>query len=626
MSTAPIIGTYNDGYIAELYEQFRRDPATVDESWRQYFRFAEQLAGTPSSAPPTDAELLRKVAGAAGLVSAIQRYGHMCVQIDPLGTPPVGAAEMKPEFHGVTDADLRQIPAQALGGTSGTAADFVERMRQLWCGAIGFEYDHLEEDKEREWFRQTIESQRLTAPLSDEEKRALLRRMTEVDGLERFLGLAFVNVKRFSIEGVDALVPMIDEAIARAAQGGTREVVIGMAHRGRLNVLAHVMGKPYERLFQEFLGKHHQTNSASGTGDVKYHLGYRGERELADGTTVALELVPNPSHLEFVNPVLTGVARAKQRGPDGRRDESRVVPIVVHGDASFPGEGVVAETLNLSLLRGYRVGGTFHIIANNQVGFTTDPIDARSTHYASDLAKGFEFPVLHVNADDPEACLLAVRVAIEYRRQFRKDVLIDLVGYRRHGHNEADQPGFTQPKLYDLIKAHPSPREVFGARLVREGVMSEDEVKAIDKEIADGLTGIFTEVKEADQQAHPTGEFEAQPAPSVETAVRAESLVSLNEQLLQWPTSFKLHPTIQRTLPRRREALQNGGIDWGHAEALAFASLLVEGVGIRITGQDVERGTFSHRQAVLHDVATGETCHRRRRCSRCTTARSRKRR
>ncbi|MEX2155153.1 MAG: 2-oxoglutarate dehydrogenase E1 component, partial [Gemmatimonadaceae bacterium] len=255
----------------------------------------------------------------------------------------------------------------------------------------------------------------------------------------------------------------------------------------------------------------------------------------------------------------------------------------------------------------YRVGGTFHILANNQVGFTTDPIDARSTHYSSDLAKGFEVPVLHVNADDPEACMLAVRVAIDYRQQFKKDVLIDLVGYRRHGHNEADQPSFTQPKLYNLIKAHPSPREVFGARLVREGVVSEDDVRAIDKEIAEALTAIFTEVKEADREAHPTGEFEAMTVAPTETAVRAETLVALNEQLLQWPSSFKLHPTIQRTLPRRRDALQAGGIDWGHGEALAFASLLVEGIGIRVTGQDVERGTFSHRQAVLHDVVTGET-------------------
>jgi 2-oxoglutarate dehydrogenase E1 component len=605
MST-PVTSVFNDAYIAEQFERYRRDPNSVDENWRQYFRFAEQLGGGGQEAgSPADASLLRKVAAAAGLVSAIQRYGHLCVQTDPLGSPPIGAAEMTPEFHGITEADLRQVPAAALGGSAGTALDVIEHLRSLYCTRIGFEFDHLEEEKEREWFRQTIESERPV--LARDEKLALLRRLTQVDGLERFLGLAFVNVKRFSIEGVDALVPVIDEAIARGAEAGARNIVIGMAHRGRLNVLSHVMGKPYHRLFQEFLGKHHQTNSASGTGDVKYHLGYRGTTTVADGTVVDLELVPNPSHLEFVNPVMIGVARARQRSPGGPRDEARVLPIVVHGDASFPGEGIVSETMNLSLLRGYRVGGSLHIIANNQVGFTTDPPDARSTYYASDPAKGFEVPVMHVNADDAEACIIATRIAVAYRQQFKKDVLIDLVGYRRHGHNEADQPAFTQPKLYDVIKSHPSPREVYGARLVQEGVLTQDDVKAMDKEIAEELTQIFTEVKEADTQAHPTGEFEAPRAVSVDTAVRAETLVALNEQLLQWPTSFKLHPTIQRTLPRRRDALQNAGIDWGHAEALAFASLLVEGTGVRISGQDVERGTFSHRQAVLHDVSTGET-------------------
>ena len=606
--SSPVTSVFNDALIADTYEQYRRDPNSVDQSWRDYFRFAEQLGGIATGAAGTvaDAALLRKVAGAAGLVSAIQRYGHLCVQIDPLGSAPIGAAELSPEFHGISEADLQHVPAAALGGSSGTAADVVSRMREFYCTRIGFEFDHLEEEKEREWFRQTIESQQLTSGLTNDEKRALLRRLTEVDGLERFLGLAFVNVKRFSIEGVDALVPVIDEAIARGADFGARAAVIGMAHRGRLNVLSHVMGKPYERLFQEFLGKHHQTNSASGTGDVKYHLGYKSRRTLAGGSEVDLELVPNPSHLEFVNPVLMGVARARQR-TTSERDESRVLPIVVHGDASFPGEGVVAETMNMSLLRGYRVGGSVHIIANNQVGFTTDPIDARSTYYASDPAKGFEVPVMHVNADDAEACIIATRIAVAYRQQFKKDVLIDLVGYRRHGHNEADQPAFTQPKLYDVIKSHPSPREVYGARLIREGVVTEDEVKTIDTEFAKMLTQIFTQVKEADTQSHPTGEFEAPRATAVDTTVRAETLVALNEQLLQWPTSFKLHPTIQRTLPRRRDALQGGGIDWGHAEALAFASLLVEGVGVRISGQDAERGTFSHRQAVLHDVSTGET-------------------
>ena len=615
MSSLPVTSAFNDGYIAELYDAYRRDPSSVEESWRQFFRFAESLAGT--TAPSAiDESLLRKVAGAAALIGAIQRYGHLAVQLDPLGAPPLGAAELKPEFHGITESDLTEIPATALADAhtstqlTGTAADVVQHLRDLYCGTIGFEFDHLEEEAERDWFRRAIEERHVTAPLTADEKRHVLERLTEVDGFERFLGLAFVNVKRFSIEGVDALVPMIDEAIDRGARAGARSVVIGMAHRGRLNVLTHILNKPVQSLFEEFLGHHGDTNSASGSGDVKYHLGYRSERHIDDVGTVELELAPNPSHLEFVNPVLTGAARAKQRvdgGAPGEREESKVLPILIHGDAAFPGEGVVSETLNLAMLEGYRVGGTLHVIANNQVGFTTDPPQSRSTYYSSDLAKGFEIPVVHVNADDAEACVQAVRLAIAYRQRFHKDFLIDVVGYRRHGHNEADQPAFTQPKLYELIKTHPSPREVWGARLVRERVVSEDDVQAIDRNVADRLEHIFSETKNADTDEYPvTRPAEPKPTEVKETAVRAEQLVALNEQLLIWPSTFKLHPTLQRTLPRRRDAIHNGGIDWGHAEALAFASLLADGFNVRLTGQDTERGTFSHRQAVLHDANTGE--------------------
>jgi 2-oxoglutarate dehydrogenase E1 component len=614
MSSLPITSTFNDGYIAEQYDAFRRDPASVDESWRQFFRFAESLGGQGGV---VDEVYLRKVAGASALLGAIERYGHLAVQLDPLGTPPLGAAELKPEFHGISEADLHDIPAGALAGThpsspvSGTAADVVESRRSLYCSTIGYEFDHLEDEAERDWFRHAIEERRITAPLTSDEKRWVLERLTEVDGFERFLGLAFVNVKRFSIEGVDALVPMMDEAIARGAHAGARSVVIAMAHRGRLNVLTHILGKPPQSLFEEFLGHHGDTNSASGTGDVKYHLGYRSERHIDDVGVVELELAPNPSHLEFVNPVLEGMARAKQRvsgGAPNERDEARVLPIVVHGDAAFPGEGVVSETLNLSLLAGYRVGGTLHIIANNQVGFTTDPAQGRSTYYSSDLAKGFEIPVVHVNADDAEACIQVVRLAIAYRQRFHKDFVIDLVGYRRHGHNEADQPSFTQPKLYEAIKTHGSPREVWASRLVREQIVSEEDVQALDRALADRLEKIFSETKNADTDEYPVQtRRESAPQSPPETAVRSEQLVSLNEQLLQWPSTFKLHPTLQRTLPRRRDAIHSGGIDWGHAEALAFASLLLEGVNVRLTGQDAERGTFSHRQAVLHDATTGET-------------------
>jgi 2-oxoglutarate dehydrogenase E1 component len=615
MSSLPITSVFNDGYIAQAYEAYRRDPAAVDESWRQFFRFAEQLSGTAGERGASvgiDASLLRKAAAAAELLGAIQRYGHLAVQLDPLGTAPAGAAELKVEFHGITEADLRQLPASALGDdNAGTAADVVQHMRDLYCGALAYEFEHLGEEAEREWIRATIASGAATVALTADEKKALLQRLTEVDGLERFLGRAYVSVKRFSIEGVDALVPMLDEAIVRGAHAGARQMVIGMAHRGRLNVLTHVMGKPYRALLEEFEGRHPATNAESDTGDVKYHKGYRGTRDVPGAGPVALELVPNPSHLEVVNPVVAGVARARQRvagGAPNARDESAVLPVVVHGDASFPGEGVVPETLNLSLLRGYRVGGTLHIIANNQVGFTTDPIDARSTHYASDLAKGFDIPIVHVNADDAEACIQAVRLGIAYRQRFGKDFVIDVVGYRRHGHNEADQPAFTQPMMYKVVADHPTPREVFGARLVRERIVSEADVQAADKALNDQLNAIYQEMKKSGA-ADTHGEAQSPSAASaaVDTAVRAEKLVALNEQLLSWPSTFTLHPTMARTLPKRRDAISSGGIDWGHAESLALGSLLTDGVNVRITGQDAERGTFSHRQAVLHDVNTGET-------------------
>ena len=609
-SFPPTTTVFNDGYIAETYEAYRRDPSSVDESWRQFFRTAESLAGiTGGVGTAGDPSLLRKAAGAAALIDAIRHYGHLAVQLDPLGSKPPGAAELTPEFHGITEQELPDVPASALGYQSGTAADVVRALREVYCGKIGLEFVHLEEEDERLWFRRTMEEGVLTQPLSADEKLAVLRRLTEVDGLERFLQRAYLGYKRFSIEGTDVLVPMIDEAIARASESGTRQVVMGMAHRGRLNVLTHVMGMSYVEMFGEFEGRQGETSADSSTGDVKYHLGYENERKVG-ATSIKLELAPNPSHLEVVNPVMSGMARAYQRvagAPEGR-DERLVLPICIHGDAAFPGEGVVPETFNLSRLRGYRVGGTLHLIVNNQVGFTTDPIDARSTHYASDPAKGFEVPVLHVNADDADACITAVRLAVAYRDKFAKDVLIDLVGYRRWGHNETDEPAFTQPKLYELVKKHPTPRQVWGARLVAEGIASDAEVAAIDKEFADKVAAVYHEMKDAPESAS-NGQRPAPtpPAPDPATAVRADSLESINTRLLEWPQGFKVHPRLAKTLERRREALHSGAIDWGHAEALAFGSVLLDGINVRITGQDAERGTFAHRHAVVHDVETGAT-------------------
>jgi len=563
---------------------------------------------------PLDHALLKKVAGAASLVDSIRALGHLAARIDPLGDRPSGTPELTVEFHGITESDLQLIPGNVLRSTEPTAADAVDRLRKLYSSNIGFEFDHLGQASEREWLREQIESGKLHEPLTPDEKKAVLRRLTEVDGLERFIGRVYQGYKRFSIEGTDMLVPILDAAIEGAAIAGARELTIAMAHRGRINVLAHIVGKPYRTIFGEFEGKHAADNAESETGDVKYHLGATGRRTVGD-REVVVSLIPNPSHLEFANPVLQGIARARQAilAGDGERDESAVVPVCIHGDAAFPGEGVVAETFNLSRLGGYRVGGTLHIIVNNQVGFTTNPIDARSTHYASDLAKGFEVPIVHVNADDPGACIRVMRLGVEYRAKFGKDFLIDLVGYRRHGHNETDEPSFTQPAMYQQIRAHPTAREVWGEWLVSEGVLSDEDVQALDTEIATKFERIQLDTSADDGEGTAAGEIVegATPAgavPESREKPRSDQLVALNEQMLSWPKSFKLNGRLAKTLGRRRDAIgEAGGIDWGHAEALAFASLLVDGVSVRLTGQDVERGTFSHRQSVLHDADTGET-------------------
>ena len=614
MSSEPITSVFNDGYIAEAYESFRRDPSSVDESWRQFFRFAESLSGIAgvSSAGPADADLLRKVAGAASLADSIRAYGHLLAETDPLGNRPPGTPELTVEFHGLTEADLRSIPGAALRSSEPTALDVVNRLRSLYSGNIGFEFDHLGGAKEREWLREQIESGRLHEPLSPDEKKAVLRRLTEVDGLERFLGRVYQGYKRFSIEGTDMMVPMLDSLIESAAAAGAKEVSIAMAHRGRINVLAHILAKPYKTIFGEFEGKHAATNAESETGDVKYHLGFTSSKKVGDGE-VTVSLIPNPSHLEFANPVLQGVARARQSlmSDDGDRDEAVVVPVMIHGDAAFPGEGVVAETFNMSRLRGYRVGGTLHIIANNQVGFTTDPSDGRSTHYSSDLAKGFEVPIVHVNAEDANTCIRVIQLGVEYRAKFGKDFLVDLIGYRRHGHNETDEPAFTQPAMYTQIRLHPSPREVWGQRLVEEGIITADELKTLDTEYASRLEQIQSGASARDGEVSTEGEaIRPQPPTSGDSveAPRADKLVALNEQLLAWPPTIKPSSKLVKTLRRRREAVGDaGGIDWGHAEALAFASVLSEGYSVRMSGQDIERGTFSHRQAVLHDAETGET-------------------
>jgi 2-oxoglutarate decarboxylase len=577
---------------------------------------APTASSTQHPAPSTSvsADMLVNVAAAMGLVKAHRTHGHLAAQLDPLGSTPVGDPALEPASIGLTTDVMRSIPTSVLRTSvpGATLADALPRLRETYCGTIAYEVEHISSHAERVWLREAIESGRYRAPLAADARRALLQRLTEVETFEKFLHKAYLGQKRFSIEGVDMLVPMLDLASDLAAEQGAREVVVGMAHRGRLNVLVHNVGRPYESIFAKFEGsKHHPEDPDAGTGDVKYHLGAEGTHRTPAGKTIDLSLSPNPSHLEFVGPVVDGRARAKQtsrKGATAQVDTTAAVPIVIHGDAAFAGQGVVAETLNLGSLPGYNTGGTLHLITNNQIGFTTDISDSRSTRYASDLAKGFDIPIVHVNADDPEACLSAVRLAMAYRAQFHGDVLIDLVGYRRHGHNEGDEPTYTQPLMYERIKGLPTVRTKYAAQLVTAGVVSQADADGQAEAQYQKLVGLQQAMKAA--VAQPT--VPAVPAgvqggvTNVETALSAELLTALNEELLAWPAGFTVHPKLVKQLERRRQVLgPEGGIDYGHAEALAFGSLLLEGVPVRLTGQDSERGTFSHRHLVLSDAKTG---------------------
>ncbi|MGH7612889.1 MAG: multifunctional oxoglutarate decarboxylase/oxoglutarate dehydrogenase thiamine pyrophosphate-binding subunit/dihydrolipoyllysine-residue succinyltransferase subunit [Gemmatimonadales bacterium] len=571
----------------------------------------------PGATEALSVEDFKHVAAAMGLVKAHRHFGHMAARLDPLGSTPPGDPALELGPLGLTPEVMARIPAEVLRiyVPGATLADAHPNLHATYCGTIAYEVEHIASHEQRVWLRQVIESGLHRRPLTLEERRALLHRLTAVETLERFLHKTYLGQKRFSIEGLDALVPMLDLTIELAGSGGAREVVIGMAHRGRLNVLAHVVNLPYETIFAEFEGGRHVEGTLTpegGTGDVKYHHGAEGTYQTAAGKAVTVTLAPNPSHLEAVNPVVEGRARAEQttrRGQEALHDGTVALPVLIHGDAAFPGQGVVAETLNLARLRGYATGGTIHLIANNQIGFTTDPRDERSTDYSSDLAKGFDVPIIHVNADDPESCLAAVRLAMMYREKFRGDVVIDVVGYRRHGHNEADEPAYTQPLMYETIKRTPTVREKYVAQLVQDGLMTAEQAAAMAdgayQELAQIQQTLKASLAQASQGAEPQRISRIE-SPEPDTAVPAELLSTLNAQLLAWPDGFTVNPKLKKQLERRRETVgPEGGIEWAHAEALAFASLLVQGTPIRLTGQDTERGTFSQRHLVLHDAVTG---------------------
>jgi 2-oxoglutarate dehydrogenase E1 component len=650
----------NSGYVGQLLEQYLENPEAVDPAWRELFengddallsalpgldrlvgRRAEAGNGgataavlpappTPQPVPPPaqraepprpseDGELVAAVAAAMSLVKAYRTHGHLNAHLDPLGSEPPGdpaldETRLEPPL---TDELQGRIPARLLrlSVPGVTLREALPRLREVYSGTIAYEIEHISDHAERVWLRRAIESGRYQAPLSADERRDLFRRLAKVEAFETYLRRAFIGQKQFSIEGLDVLVPMLDEAVELAARGGAHEVLIGIAHRGRLNVLAHVVGRPYATILREFEGERSidalVADPEGGSGDVKYHLAASQARETSAGE-IQVTVAANPSHLEAVDPVVEGLARAEQTdrsGGAGIHDPTVALPILVHGDASFAGQGVVAETFNLHSLDGYSTGGTLHLIANNQVGFTTDPVEGRSTRYSGDLAKGFDVPIVHVNADDPEAALSAIRLALAYREEFGHDVVVDLVGYRRFGHNEQDEAAYTQPLQAERIEQQSPVRETYGRRLVEDRVLGPEDVSQILENTIDELRTVHDELRATFASPAPPREVptKTDTGAAVVTAVQAERLTELAERLLWVPDGFEVNPKLARQLERRRESLREGGIDWGHAEALAFGTLLEDGIPIRLTGQDTERGTFSHRHAVLHDPRTGET-------------------
>src|SRR5579859_8030673 len=614
----------NAGYVAELFERYQHDPQSVEPAARQLFERWTPPDGArpaPAEGGPVD---LGKIVGAVQMAQAIRGFGHLAARLDPLGAAPPGDPALRPETYGLNPDDLRQLPASLVGGPAAehasTAAEAIEALRGIYSGTIGYDVDHVRLPQQRQWLRQAAETGRFRPPAAPVDEVALLGLLTRVETFERFLHRTFPGKTRFSIEGLDLLVPMLDETVCAAGQDGLPSILIGMAHRGRLNVLAHILNKPYTQILAEFKDPVKGARQAvreddlGWTGDVKYHLGAR--RESAEGAAgqMLVALAPNSSHLEAVNPVVAGMARAAGTRVDRRGapefDPQRTLPITIHGDVSFSGQGVVAETLNLSRLPGWRTGGTLHIIANNQLGFTTSQEQGRSTLYASDLAKGFEIPIVHVNADDPLACLEVVRLAYAYRAEFHDDFLIDLIGYRRYGHNEGDEPAFTQPVMYAAIARHPTAREQWAASLAQRGLITTEQAQALEREQLDKLQAELESLKPEEAIVEPVPEAPPRGAAlRVETAVPTERLRELHQALLRLPDGFTPHPKLQRALERRRPALDDPdqmSIEWALAEQLALASILADGTAIRLTGEDTERGTFSQRHAVFHDVHTGQ--------------------
>ncbi len=621
----------NADYIDQVFQRYLENPDSVDESWRYFFEGIEfgyeiappvqeplengqETSAAVSAGASTDGAAELRV---AELILAYRERGHLLAKTNPLKDPPSSLPELELTRYGLSAADLQRTfsAGRLVGLGSAKLADILSVLQQTYCGSIGTEIMHIQNVEARTWLLQRLEGTRNRDKLDSETQKHILKRLTEVEVFERFLHTRYVAAKRFSVEGGDAVMPALDSMIEHGANHGVEEFVIGMAHRGRLNVLHNLFGKKAEAMFTEFEANY-KVDYSHGEGDVKYHKGYSTDLTLRTGKRVHLSLGNNPSHLEFINPVIEGMARAKQ-AMRGDEDRSKVVPILIHGDAAFAGQGVCYETLNLSQLHGYRTGGTMHVVINNQVGFTTSPEEGRSTTYCTDLAKMLDSPILHVNGDDAEAVTWASRVLLEFRQKFKADAFLDIVCYRKYGHNEGDEPSFTQPLLYKKIKTHPSPREVYAAKLVAGQVVTETEAQ----EIIDRLTAIYMAAQasaKAEAQYEHASTYQSawkgyrDPKPEdhflpVSTTVEEARLKDIAEKINTIPKEFHLHPKLQRFFDERLKVVREGtSIDWGTGEALAYASLVAEGHPVRLSGQDAGRGTFTHRQSLLSDFESGE--------------------
>jgi 2-oxoglutarate dehydrogenase E1 component len=614
MSTATFAGRWNLAAIESAYERWRQDPAAVDESWRLFFEGFDLGSGRralPTEEAGAQSSIIR-------LINAYRDLGHFLARLDPLSDPPASMPLLELSEFGLSESDLDRTfdTSHFMGMQRGTLRELLKALRETYCRTIGVEYLHIQDTRIRRWLQERMEPCRNQPRYSRRRKLGILMGLHFAEMFERFLHTSFIGQKRFSLEGSETLIPLLDTLVEKAADSGVKEVVLGMAHRGRLNVLANILHKPFAEIFSEF-DDNFLSESRGGDGDVKYHLGFSCDRTSVKGNAIHVSLTPNPSHLEAVNPVVEGRTRAKQqRFNDTERTMG--LPVLLHGDAAFAGQGLVAETLNLSQLAGFRTGGTVHVIINNQIGFTTSPSDARSTTYCTDVAKMIQVPIFHVNAEDPEATAFVTELAVEFRQTFHKDVVIDMYCYRRHGHNEGDEPSFTQPLMYAKIKDRPSLSEVYTEQLILRGDLTADEQEALVHEFQVKLDVAREEVKKEARAAQGMRGFAGrwqglQPVYShapAETGVSHEMLQKVAAGMTRVPDGFTVHPKIARQLANRLRDFEAGEpVDWAFAELLALGALLLEGTSVRLSGQDSQRGTFSQRHAVLFDINTGEQCY-----------------